>query len=195
MDHDEKTLIEKSQKGDVESFEILITSYQKTAFNIAYRMLGNFEDANDITQEAFIKVYKSIDKFKGESSFTTWLYAIVNNICLDFLRKKKKIKIISIDKSQGNENYQREIPDETNTPEVLFEKKEVRRTVQDAINQLKDEHRTIIILRDIQGFSYEEIAEILDISTGTVKSRISRARRSLKVIIGNGLKVTTGEEG
>ncbi|SNS85231.1 RNA polymerase, sigma-24 subunit, RpoE [Anaerovirgula multivorans] len=191
LQHQEAVLIEKAKTGDVESFELLIASYQKRAFNIAYRMLGNLEDANDITQEALVKVYRSIHNFKGNSSFSTWLYSIVNNVCIDFIRKNKKAKLLYIDKQQDGESYQREIPDEINTPECLFEKNEIKRMVHDAINQLNYEQRNIIILRDIQGFSYQEIAEMINVSVGTVKSRISRARSNLKEIISENYKVTS----
>lgn len=183
LQHREDVLIEKAKAGDVKSFEELISNYQNRAFNIAYRMLGNLEDANDVTQEALIKIYRSINKFKGNSSFSTWLYSIVNNVCIDFIRKHRKAKILYIDENQKQEGYQREIPDKMNTPECLFEKKEIKEMVHDAINQLNYEQKTIIILRDIQGFSYQEIAEILNISEGTVKSRISRGRNNLKLIL------------
>ena len=191
LQHQEAILIEKAKTGDVESFEILIGTYQKRAFNIAYRMLGNLEDANDVTQEALVKVYRSIPNFKGNSSFSTWLYSIVNNACIDFIRKNKKVKLLYLEKEQGDESYKIEIPDEINTPECLFEKNEVKRMVHDAINQLNYEQRNIIILRDIQGFSYQEIAEMINVSLGTVKSRISRARSNLKDIINEGNKVTS----
>ncbi|SET75892.1 RNA polymerase, sigma-24 subunit, RpoE [Natronincola peptidivorans] len=190
MQHQEKLLIVKAKNGDIESFELLISAYQKRAFNIAYRVLGNIEDANDVTQEALIKVYKSIHNFKGNSSFSTWLYSIVNNACIDFIRKNKKVKLLYIDK-QEEDGYQKEIPDEINTPECLFEKNEVKRMIHDAINQLNYEQRTIIVLRDIQGFSYQEIGEILNISEGTVKSRINRARNNLKILISETMKVTS----
>ncbi|WP_236904913.1 RNA polymerase sigma factor [Clostridium formicaceticum] len=191
LQHQEDVLIEKAKKGDVESFELLIGAYQKKAFNIAYRILGNLEDANDMTQEALVKVYRSIHNFKGNSSFSTWLYSIVNNVCIDFIRKNKKTKLLYIDGQQEEGAYTKELPDEMNTPECLFEKNEVKKMIHDAINQLNYEQRKIIVLRDIQGFSYQEIAEILDISVGTVKSRINRGRNHLKLLIGEGMKVTS----
>jgi len=183
LQQQEEILIVRAKTGDIESFEELIQNHQQKAFNIAYRMLGNLEDANDVTQEAFLRVYRSIDKFKGNSSFSTWLYSIVNNVCIDFIRKHKKTKVIYIDDNQYQEGYQKEIPDRKNAPEDLLEKKEIKERVHDAINQLNYDQRTIIILRDIQGFSYQEIAEILNISEGTVKSRISRGRNNLKEIL------------
>ncbi|WP_243109359.1 RNA polymerase sigma factor [Anaerophilus nitritogenes] len=184
----EKSLIHKSQQGHIESFENLIKNYQKLAFNIAYRMLGNIEDAKDATQDAFLKAYKNIDQFKEESTFSTWLYKIVTNTCLDVLRKKKKIKIYSYDQNIETEKGKvlREIADEENTPEKIVEKNEIQKHMQQAIDSLSEHHRSVIILRDIQGFSYEEIAKILNCSKGTVKSRINRARQALKKIIKSG---------
>lgn len=178
----ERQLIEKSQQGDIESFELLIKEYQKLAFNIAYRMLGNTEDAADATQDAMIKVYKSINSFKGNSSFSTWLYRIVTNTCLDELRKRKKDKTLSYDRGIETEEgtLEREIPDTRNIPEEVAERKEQLQDLVEAINRLPEQHKTVIVLRDIKGFSYEQIAEILDCSQGTIKSRISRARMALK---------------
>jgi RNA polymerase sigma-70 factor (ECF subfamily) len=180
----EYLLIKKCKKGNIDAFQELIEKYQKTVYNIAFRMLKNPEDAMDISQEALIKVYKSIKSFDFKSSFSTWLYKIVVNTCIDFLRKKKS-KVYSIDnpiKTDDGE-IKREISDSTNAPETLLDKKITKELVYNAINKLDDSHRTVIILRDIQGFSYQEISEILDCSLGTVKSRINRARNSLKEII------------
>ncbi|WP_176758854.1 RNA polymerase sigma factor [Alkaliphilus peptidifermentans] len=190
MSQEEISLIEESQQGDMDSFEKLIQPYQKKAFNIAYRMLGNLEDANDVTQEALIKIYKSIDKFKGNSQFSTWLYSIVSNSCIDYIRKNRKGKILYLDKDydSGEGTYQLEVPDEENTPEYLLERKETQNMIQDAINQLNYEHREVIILREIEGFTYQEISEILKCSEGTVKSRISRARSSLRSLLGEKMK-------
>lgn len=183
LQHQEEDLIEKAKAGDVKSFEILIANYKKRAFNIAYRMLGNLEDANDVTQESFLKIYRSIDKFKGKSSFSTWLYSIVSNTCIDFIRKNRKKTTISIDTNYDEDGYEIEIADEKNTTESLFEKKEIIRSIHDAINRLNHDQKIVIILRDIQGFSYFEISKILNISEGTVKSRISRGRKNLKNIL------------
>ena len=185
LNQQEISLIEKSSKGDVGSFEALIQPYQKKAFNIAYRMLGNVEDASDVTQEALIKIYKSLDKYQGKSSFSTWVYSIVNNTCIDFIRKHKKSNVIYLDQEiQGKDgSFKMEISDEMNTPEYLFEKQETQKMVQDAINQLNVDHREIIVLRDINGFSYQEIAGMLNCSEGTVKSRINRARGHLKLLL------------
>lgn len=170
--------------GNLDAFDELIEKYQKTAYNIALRMLKNPDDAMDISQEAFIKVYKSIKTFNFESAFSTWLYRIVTNTCLDFLRKKNA-NVYSIDNPIQTDDgeIERDIPDSSDGPEEALEKKLTKELVNNAINKLDENHRIVIILRDIQGFSYEEISNILDCSIGTVKSRINRARNNLKEII------------
>jgi len=180
----ERRLIKKCVKGNIEAFEELIAKYEKTAYNIAFKMLRNQDDAMDVSQEAFIKVFKSIKTFNFESSFSTWLYRIVTNTCLDFLRKNNN-NVYSIDSPINTEEgeIQRDIPDTVNTPEEMLEKQLTKELVQNSINKLDDNHKAVIILRDIEGFSYEEISQILGCSLGTVKSRISRARNNLKDII------------
>lgn len=185
MVNNEEKLIKKCQKGDIDAFETLISSYEKIAYNIALKMLKNREDAMDISQEAFIKVYKSIDKFNFKSSFSTWLYRIVVNTCIDHLKKKKKVYSIDSTVETQNGEIHTEIPDTTNNPEQLMEKKLTKELVHRSINELSETHKVVIVLRDIQGFSYEEISQIIGCSQGTVKSRISRARSALKKIIIN----------
>lgn len=180
----EKMLIKRCIKGDIDAFEKLIESHQKRAYNIALRILKNPDDAMDISQEAFIKVFKSIKSFKFQSSFSTWLYRIISNTCIDFLRKNKN-EVYSIDNPiQTDEgNIKRQFEDQGNTTEEMFNKKMTKELVHNAIDELEDQHRVIVILRDIEGFSYSEIADILGCTLGTVKSRISRARDNLKNII------------
>ncbi|MFT9493618.1 RNA polymerase sigma factor [Anaerosolibacter sp.] len=180
-------LIEKSKRGDVESFEILIRSHQTLAYNIAFRMLGNVEDANDAAQEALVKVFKSIQSFHGQSSFSTWLYRIVTNTCLDELRKRKRQQVYSYHNPMEMEDGQidRDVVDPSSSTEEILEKKEEIKNIQDAIQSLPEQHRIVIVLRDIKGLSYEQISGILDCPQGTIKSRISRARLALKEIITN----------
>jgi len=182
---DEKQLIRQCKNGDIQAFEKLIEGYQKKVYNIAYRMLGNSEDAFDVSQEVFIKVFKAIVNFKEESSFSTWIYRIAKNVCLDELRKKKKAQVVSIHSTiqADDSEFSIQLEDFQKGPEELLEIKELKNEVNKAINCLTDEHKLVIQLRDISGFSYEEIAEILQCSLGTVKSRISRARNSLKNIL------------
>lgn len=184
MANNERKLIKKCTKGDLNAFEELIREHEKRAYNIALKILKDPEDAMDISQEAFIKVFKAIKNFKFESSFSTWLYRIITNTCMDFLRKKKE-NVYSLDNPIKAENgdITRQIEDQKNTTEELFEKKMTKELVHKSIEKLDDVHRVVIILRDIEGFSYQEISKILDCTMGTIKSRLNRARKNLKDII------------
>lgn len=182
MNDIEKLLVKRSKSGDIEAFEQLIFDYQKKAYNIALRIMGNQEDAKDMCQEAFIRIYKSIEGFKEQSSFSTWMYRIVTNVCLDEIRKKKKSEAVSLDGTYETENGEIhfEIASDDDTPEESYVRAEKKSIILKSINELSEEYKTAIVLRDIQGFSYEEIANILCCSIGTVKSRINRARNILK---------------
>lgn len=185
MSDREKFLLEKAKAGDVAAFEELIESYQRKIFNIALRIVGNYDDANDLAQEVLIRIYKSIGNFKEQSSLSTWIYRITTNVCLDDIRKRKNRKVISLDEEIRVEDgeMQRQIVSSDPLPEDTAEKGELRELVKDAISSLSDEHRLVIVLRDLQGFSYEEIARILKCPEGTVKSRINRARLTLKNVL------------
>ena len=186
MEASEIDLVEKSQQGNIEAFEKLISFYQKKVFNIAFRMMGNQDDASDVAQEVFIKIYKSIGSFKKQSAFSTWVYKITINTCRDELRKQKnKRNTISLDQSiclEDNE-VERQIQSNDPTPELVAEKRETGKLIKEAIFNLSDEYKEVVILRDIQGFSYSDIAKILNCPEGTVKSRINRARSMLKDIL------------
>lgn len=177
----ELELVVQSKGGDLEAFEQLVMMYQKQIYNLGYRMMGNEEDASDMTQEAFLKAFKSIKKFNLKSSFGTWLYRIAVNLCIDELRKRKRVRLYPIAHNDNAEDRgQQVVADCGDLPEEVIEKNEVRVKVHRAINRLPEHHRTMIVLKDIQGRSYQEIADMLGINMGTVKSRISRARASLK---------------
>jgi RNA polymerase sigma-70 factor (ECF subfamily) len=173
------------QKGDTEAFEALVERHQKKILNIAYRMVGDYDEACDVSQEAFIAAYKSIKKFKAEAKFSTWLYRIVVNCAknrLKQLRGKERREGFSLDKS--GEVKTEEISNQSfinaADPGVQMENREREINVQKCITSLDEEYREVLVLRDIQGFSYEEIQAILKIPDGTVKSRLSRARNALK---------------
>jgi RNA polymerase sigma-70 factor, ECF subfamily len=185
MSENEKYLLHQSKNGDMAAFGQLIEGYQKKVFNIALRMLGNPDDASEVAQEVFIRVYKSVKNFKEESSFSTWIYRITTNTCLDELRKRKNKEHISLDEDIHHEDgdMKRQVEDSRPTPDIIAEKNELRKIVKLAINSLSEDHRIVIILRDIQDLSYEEIAKIVKCPEGTVKSRINRARSELKEIL------------
>lgn len=180
----ENDLIKRSIEGDQEAFEELIFKYQHKVYSLAYRYMGNEEDASDMAQEAVLRAYRSLRSFKGDSSFSTWLYRITTNVCLDELRRRKRsVHIISLDEplaTADGEEMEREITDTSPAVDVVYEQKELARQLEALIATLKPDHKTVIILRDIMDLTYEEIAEVLQCSVGTVKSRISRAREILR---------------
>ncbi|HEY8463478.1 MAG TPA: sigma-70 family RNA polymerase sigma factor [Bacillota bacterium] len=173
---EEQTLIKRCQSGDMAAFEILLGNYEKLIYNLCYRYFGNQYDASDVGQEAMVRVFRKIKEFNGKSSFKTWLYRVVTNLCLDELRRRKT-KTISLDeiKEQGYEpitNY--------HNPEEAAESLEKYAIIQEVLLTLSREHRTILILKDVEGLEYNEIAQILDCSLGTVKSRLNRAREAFR---------------
>ena len=187
MNNNERWLVEESRKGNVEAFEELIKDYKKTAYNIALRIMRNVEDAEDASQEALIKIFKNISSFNMESTFKVWMYRIIVNTCIDF-KRRKNISTVSIDETMDLGSG-REVPDESYNPDALIERNYSTQLVNDAINALEDDFKTIIILRDIKGFTYDEISQILSCNLGTVKSRLSRARKRLRELLENEMKV------
>jgi RNA polymerase sigma-70 factor (ECF subfamily) len=185
MDENETLLLKEAKKGDIKAFEKLSGQYYKKIYNIALRMTGNREDASDLAQEVLIKVYKSLKSFREESSFSTWLYRITKNLCIDELKKQNRKKAISLDEDiELKENsVKRQVESDEPGPYEQYEKSEIRRIMTDAIGKLTEEHRMVIILRDIQGFSYNEISKIVKCPEGTVKSRINRARQALRELL------------
>lgn len=174
--------IQRLKKGDRDAFNDIVREYEKQVINIAFGMLSDREDAFDAAQEVFIKVYKSIDSFRGQSSFTTWIYRITANVCNDMLRKRQRsAKTISIYQNEGEDkNTVAELTDTNPTPEEAVELNERQRVVREGIASLSDDFKAVITLCDIEGFSYEEAAKILSVPHGTVKSRLNRARNALK---------------
>lgn len=178
----EKKLVERSQNGDINAFEELVCLNERKIYTIAYRMLGNTEDASDICQEAFLRAFASINKFRGEASFSTWVTRIVTNLCRDELRKRQRTKLESLDERIiiGDSEIDKQLPDLKPGPEESYESREFQERIQNIINTLTPEFRMALVLRDIYGYSYDEIAGQLECSLGTVKSRINRARKHLK---------------
>ncbi|SMB92907.1 RNA polymerase, sigma-24 subunit, RpoE [Desulfonispora thiosulfatigenes DSM 11270] len=186
----EDKLIELSQKGNLDAFEKLIMSYERKIYVIAYRFMGNEHDAKDLTQETFIKAFKNIKSFRKESSFSTWICRIASNACKDELRKIKRKPCDSLDEEVNvDDGYvYKQIEDKRPTPEEIYESAELNKYLQQMLNELNSDYRMVIVLRDIEGYSYEEIAEITNVSLGTVKSRLNRARKELKEKISSGKK-------
>lgn len=178
----EAELIQQSCAGSIDAFEQLILLYEKRVYTIAYKYMGNHEDANDMAQEALIKAYQSIGSFRGEAAFGTWLGKITANRCLDELRKRKKLQTTSLEDTLELEEgcVKKELESPAVTPEEHAVQQETAAYMQMLIGELKEEYRVAIVLREIDGYSYEAIADSLSCSVGTVKSRISRARQYLR---------------
>ena len=177
MEFDEKRLIQRASDGDPEAFNRLMEAHERRMYAVALRMCANREDAQDCLQEAMLRVYRAIGNFKGESSFSTWVYRITMNTCLDELRRRKNKQSTSLD-NLLDEGWAPS--DDSSAPEKQAVRAETARTLRQTIQELPEDMRAAVVLRDIQGYSYEEIARILDINVGTIKSRISRGREKLR---------------
>ncbi|NMA82776.1 MAG: sigma-70 family RNA polymerase sigma factor [Epulopiscium sp.] len=178
-------LLKKVKEGNQTAFEKLILQYEKQVYNIAYRMFYNEADAKDISQEVFLRIYQKIHTFEETSKFSTWLYRITINICIDELRKRKGKETYSIDETYKQEDGEmtKQYKLQEQGPEEVFLQKERIEALHKGIQKLPEDYKAVIILRDLQNFSYQEIADILSCSLGTVKSRISRGRIQLKNIL------------
>ncbi len=176
MTDQERQLIERAAAGDSDAFERLVSQYEKLVYSITYRMTGNREDALDLSQETFIKVWKSLVFFKFESAFSTWIYRIAGNVCLDFLRRQKRTQSLTV----SDEEVQLELPDERQDPARAVMEQAGQQIITDALNSLEPEYRAALTLRAVGGMSYQEIADALNVQPGTVKSRISRGREHLR---------------
>jgi len=178
-------LIQDFLKGGQSSFNRLVLKYQNKVFNLCYRMLGERSEAEDVAQEVFVTLFRSVKHFRGDSLFSTWVFRITVNHCknrLKYLTRRNYFKMQSLDQPFATEEGEMvpDTEDEGPTPEESLMSREVQETIQLKIAELDTEHRTAIVLRDIQGLSYQEIADILGVREGTVKSRIHRARLELK---------------
>jgi len=175
---DDLSLISRFKAGDISAFEEILIKHQDRIYNVCRYMLGNKDDAEDAAQDTFIKAYRNLRDFRPDSSLYTWLYRIAVNTCLDY---KKLPFFASIFRgTREDDEVVNELPSDEPSPERLYESKQTGHALRVGLKQLSEKFRTVLILREIEGLSYEEIAEVLDISIGTVKSRISRAREELK---------------
>jgi RNA polymerase sigma-70 factor (ECF subfamily) len=180
----ERLLIRKLRERDEKAFREIVETYGDRVYNVTYRMLGNREEAEDVSQEVFITIFKSIDSFRGDSKFSTWLYRIAVNHC------KNRIKYLSRRHDRDQSEYDEEVmgdeaagaatPNPAPRPDKQLEGVELEQIMQRCIAQLEEEHRVVIVLRDVEDLSYEEICAITNLPTGTVKSRLHRARLVLK---------------
>ncbi len=181
MDRDTE-LISRFLKGDQEAFGELLAAYEKKIYSICWHFMGNRQDAEDAAQEVILKVYRKLDLFRGEASFSTWLNYVAANTCRDMLRKRKRNQTVSLDSPVETEDGEmdRELASPDDSPETDVINRDLARLVRESLEELKEDHRVILLMREYQDLSYDEIAEILALNVGTVKSRLSRARRELR---------------
>jgi RNA polymerase sigma-70 factor (ECF subfamily) len=176
---DEQALIASARKGDARAFNQLVLLYQSMAYNLAYRILNDQDAAADATQDAFVSAFKAMRKFRG-GSFKAWILRIVTNACYDQLRSKQRRPTESLDDMLVEQDYVGYLRDDAEQPDELAERRELNRAIRGGIASLPPEQRTVLVLSDVQGLSYQEIVEVTGLSLGTVKSRLSRARTKLR---------------
>ena len=175
----EDLLLEKARHGDQEAFGELVRLYEKKVYALTLRMCKNPDDAAEAAQEAFLAAWQGLKFFRGEASFSTWLYRLASNACVDLLRKEQRHRAAAGPSLNDADTYI-EVADDAATPQELAERSELREQIEEGLQSLTPEHREVLILRELHQLSYDEIAQTLDLDTGTVKSRISRGRKALR---------------
>ncbi|MBS5281233.1 MAG: RNA polymerase sigma factor [Butyricicoccus pullicaecorum] len=179
----EKVLLARAKKGEIAAFESLMTAYENRIYSLALRSTGSEQDAADITQEVFLRAWKNLDSFRGDSSLSTWLYRVTSNLCVDFARKKAAEGMPTSIDDEESPAADLADPSRMAQPEAAAENSELREELQFALAQLSEEHRRVVLLRDVAGMTYTDIARTLGLEEGTVKSRLARARASLRKIL------------
>ena len=174
---EEYAVIERVRAGDTDAFEALVTAYQKQIYNLTLRYVSSPEDAADLTQESFLRAFRSLESFRGDSRFSVWMYRLTTNVCIDFLRSRGRGTASSL--TVENDDEELELPDQRFDPQKELERRELRRAVQAGLESLSEDAREIVILRELEGLSYAEIGDRLGLEAGTVKSRLFRARKAL----------------
>lgn len=182
----EAELISKAQQGDEDAFAQLLDDHQGKVYGLILRQTGSPEDAMELTQETFFNAWRGLPSFQQNSKFSTWLYRLATNVTIDFLRKEKRrrsLSVSSLSVEDDDDLRVLDVPDHRFTPQSEAERRELQEAVHQGLSKLSDEHRQVLVLRELNGLSYSEIAQVLDIEEGTVKSRISRARLALRKIL------------
>ena len=177
---EERALIARVLDGDTDAFEALVRANEKGVYNLALRMLGNEQDALDASQEAFFRAYRSLDRFQGSSKLSVWLYRVTSNVCLHMLRKASRRRESPLTDEDGQDLP---LPDDSSDPQRELEKQELRRALRRNMAKLEPLFRQALVLRDVNGLAYDEIAQVTGLEPGTVKSRIFRARRKLAALL------------
>ncbi len=183
MERSDTDLMLLIKSGDDQAFRELVERHKLSVLNLCLRFVGNKQDAEDLAQEAFIRVFQAAPNYEVKAAFTTWLYRITVNLCLNHQRHKKILRFFSLDQTKAHQHAsQFRIPDlpDKRRPDIEFEKKEIQSIVQQAIQSLPENQRSVLILHRYQDLSYKEIAEVLDTSVSAVESRLHRAKENLK---------------
>lgn len=201
MATDDLTLVKRVKTGDQRAFKLLVERYQRKIYAVALGMVKDKEEALDISQEAFVKVYKYLDHFKGDSSFYTWLYRITVNICIDALRKKQALRgeqveldeAVKMDTAEANIGA---LGSRLGTnPQKSALRKELAEKIQQALEAVPEKHRAILLLREVEGMSYEDLSRTLEIPKGTVMSRLFHARTKVQKILSEYLELDESKSG
>ena len=184
MADEERRIVERAQRGDVESFNTLVRAYEGRVYNLCYRMLGDPDSAADAAQDAFLSAFRNLRGFRG-GSFRSWILRIATNACYDLLRSRKRRPTVSLDleAEDGDDAAPLQIADTAESPADFALRRELAAAIQQGLGALPDEQRIILILSDIEGLAYEEIAQITNTNLGTVKSRLSRGRARLRDVL------------
>jgi RNA polymerase sigma-70 factor (ECF subfamily) len=174
-------LVRRVQAGNAEAFEELVRRYERRVYNICYRLMGNERDASEALQDAFLRAHRFIDKFEFKSSFFTWLYRIATNVSLSKLRKRDRVQTVSLDEPVNSEGDLRfEVPDYKYSPETMAQQRILRDALRDAVGKLPEDYRSVVVLRDLEGLTNEEVGKVLNLSVAAVKSRLHRGRLALR---------------
>lgn len=180
---DDRELVESARKGDRDAFRVLFERYHRRAYALAFGVLRHQDDALDVVQDAFIKAHKYLDKFEGNSSFYTWLYRIVMNLAIDHMRKHRRVKPVELDE----QHLDGTVGDDALLPKILggnpgraLLDKEIRARIDQALSELSENHRSVLVMRELEGMSYEEMAQAMNCSKGTIMSRLFHARKNMQ---------------
>ena len=201
MATDDLTLVQRVRSGDQRAFKQLVERYQRKVYAVAYGMLKDREEARDVTQEAFVKVYKYLDHFKGDASFYTWLYRITANVCIDVMRRKGTAKgdHVEFDETQAQDTSEANLgalgSKLGTNPQKSVLRRELAEKIHEALQQVPEKHREILLLREVEGMSYEDLARTLEIPKGTVMSRLFHARLKVQKLLNEYLELDEAKSG
>ena len=189
-DVDDRELVEHARAGDAQAFRMLFERYRRRAYSLAYGMLHNADDALDVVQEAFIKAHRYLDKFEGNSSFYTWLYRIVMNLAIDHIRKAKRARHVDFNDALAHHEDDAPVGEEALLPRILganphksLARSEIRDQISSALETLSENHRAVLVMRELEGLSYEQMAEVMECSKGTIMSRLFHARKNMQKLL------------